>query len=347
METLFGSPTPPSSSFLLHYAPGWDALDRSEQAPVLLVHGTASNADHSWADPGVFGYCGALSCPDEGLMQFLASQGKRVFAVSFAQMQGDNIAWAEQIANAVAIVRERTGSPDVDLIAWSKGGFATQLFVSGLELSDNARMADCVQKLIFIGTPHKGLDYPFRYGILPSTGIYTMCGVGANAPSPHTMMTCYFVPYQQPELTIYATEEGDFYPGQRQMLYRWDELYPVSTINQDYYTTYYGGLGFVSESLGIDAAIEQGSLVAGLLERSIPSHIQVYSLCGGAADIPLVLNETAGPSDGVLLLDSCSYHDNIPRLAEAFVDEELNHFELGWAESAMLRIDGWLDQPWE
>jgi hypothetical protein len=46
------------------------------------------------------------------------------------------------------------------------------------------------------------------------------------------------------------------------MLARFDSTYGVDQTQDDWYTTYYGGTGFISTSKGIQQAIGAGSLVA-------------------------------------------------------------------------------------
>src|SRR5690554_5796632 len=108
-------------------------------------------------------------------------------------------------------------------------------------------------------------------------------------------MVCYGLWRSHPELSVFKTSAGDFFPGQRQMVARWDHKYPLPTLEQDWYTTYYGGLGFYTNGQGINAAINQGSLVSTILSAGTPSSVPVYLLCGGANDIPTIHNEHTGP----------------------------------------------------
>ncbi len=104
---------PHSSRFLLYYAPGWDTNPRPY--PVLLVHGANDTADRAWANPnelGGFG-CGAISCPETGLMQYLSQRGYKVFAINFPHKQGDNYYWAEQIHDAIQVIKSKTGADKV------------------------------------------------------------------------------------------------------------------------------------------------------------------------------------------------------------------------------------------
>ncbi len=167
-------------------------------------------------------------------------------------------------------------------------------------------------------------------------------GGTVNAPSPHTDMVCWGTWRHHPELSIYKTSLGDFFPGQKQMLARWDDVYPLPTWEQDWYTTYYGGLGLYTYGYGIDYAISQGSLVSTIRGAGVPESIATYLLCGGANDIPTIHNEHTGPSDGVVFIASCTDTTGIGNAAGVVVMNDLNHLKLGWAESAMAQIYSWL-----
>jgi len=129
--TLFGSAQPSGSQFLLYRAPGWQT---NAGAPVLLVMGANDDVDREYSDPaaGGSGTCGVLSCPTTGLMQFLTGAGYRVFAVDFADTQGDNYEWAQTISDALSRVKAETQTSSVDLVAWSKGAFAARMYVAGV-----------------------------------------------------------------------------------------------------------------------------------------------------------------------------------------------------------------------
>ncbi|HEX3650604.1 MAG TPA: lipase, partial [Pseudonocardiaceae bacterium] len=129
--TLFGSAQPHGSQFLLYRAPGWNT---NAGAPVLLVMGANDDVDREYSDPaaGGAGTCGVTACPTSGLMQFLSGQGFRVFAVDFADTQGDNLEWAQTISDALARVTAETGTTSADLVSWSKGAFAARMYVASV-----------------------------------------------------------------------------------------------------------------------------------------------------------------------------------------------------------------------
>ena len=341
--TFFGTAQPASSRFLLYYAPGWNT--GSKPVPVLLVHGANDNADRAWAAPNSGSNCGAASCPSTGMMQALSGQGYRVFAINFANKQGDNYYWGEAINDAVEVIKTRTGAAQVDVVAWSKGAFAARQYASSVYKTGGTAYAGNIRRLVLIGGPNKGIDFTFRHGILPSVGAYPLCGVSANGPAAHSSLLCYGVWSNHPDLTIYTTSSGNYFPGQKQMLYRWDSVYALPSSEQDWYTTYYGGWGYASYSDGIDVAINQGSLVSTIRSHGIPATVRTYLYCGGMNDIPSIHNEHTGPSDGVVFSASCSDTVGITTLGGKVTNSTLNHLKLAWDSSAVTQVQSWLAAP--
>ena len=340
--TFFGVARPSSSRFLLYYAPGWDT--GAKPVPVLLVHGANDSADRAWANPnelGGFG-CGAASCPSSGLMQYLSGRGYQVFAIGFPHKQGDNRYWAEQLHDAIDVVRSRTGAGAVDVVGWSKGAFAARMYAAGVRFPWGTPYAGDIRRLLLLGNPNQGYDYPFRHGWSHDFSIFPECGGTVNAPAPHTRMVCFGVWRDHPELSIFTTSAGDFFPGQKQMLARFDGVFPLPTAEQDWYTTYYGGQGFYTAGLGIQRAIDQGSLVGTVLAAPTPTSVPVHLLCGGAANIPTIHDEHTGPSDGVVFISSCSSTRSIGTIRGNVLLSTVNHLELGWAQPAMAQVETWL-----
>ena len=332
---------PDSSRFLLYYAPGYRTNPKA--TPVLLVHGANDNADRAWANPDELGSygCGSLFCPDTGMMQYLSGRGHKVFAINFPNKQGDNYYWAEQIHDAVQIIKSRTGARQVDVVGWSKGAFAARQYASSVNKSWGTPYAGDIRKLVLIGNPNEGFDYIFRHGWSHNFFIFPECGGQVNAPAPHTSMTCYGLERNNPEQSIYKTAAGDFYPGQRQMLAKFDDTYPLPTYEQDWYTTYYGGEGFYTFGYGIDRAIAQGSLVRPILNAGIPASMQTYLLSGNRNDISTVHNEHTGPSDGVVFIKSAASRRGIGNLA-GNETVPVNHLELGWSGYSKRQVAAWL-----
>jgi hypothetical protein len=340
--TFFDAAEPPGSEFLLYYAPGWNT--GTHAVPILLVMGAADTVDREYADPDLNGSdtCGAASCPTTGLMQYLSGQGYKVFAINFANPQGDNYQWAQSIADALGVVRQRTGASQVVLLAWSKGAFAARLYVASVAPSWGRPYQNDVSKLILLGGPNGGLDYTFAHGATQDVLVWPECGGTLNGPTAHTEFMCYDVYYYHPELSIYNTGGYDVYAGQEQMLARWDSTYGVDETQEDWYTTYYGGQGYISYGFGIQYAINQGSLVSTMLSQPIPTSVATYLLCGGDPDIPLFYNENRGPSDGVVFESSCLDTTGIPGPLSTKLVTGDNHLQLGWEATAESTIVGWL-----
>lgn len=342
--TFFGNVAQPASGrFLLYYGPGWDT--NPKPTPVLLVHGAFENADWAWANPADSPLgCGAASCPTAGLMQYLSDRGYKVFAISYPHGAGDNYYWSEQIYDAIQVIKSRTGAPQVDIVAWSKGTVASRMYVSGVRKSWGTPYASDVRRLVLVGGLNGGWDWPFRHGVYPSWSIFPECGGTLLGGSAHTNLNCFGFVYYHPELSVYKTAAGDFFPGLRQMLWRWDGVYPLDIFAPDYWSTYYGGWGFYSYSNGIVYAMNQspGSLVSTIRTAGIPGSVPTYLLCGGAADIPNWHNEHTGPSDGTVFVASCSDTGGIANVAGDVLLSTVNHLELVWDDSAMAQIESWL-----
>tara|TARA_R110002096_G_scaffold426090_1_gene635375 strand:- start:470 stop:1720 length:1251 start_codon:yes stop_codon:yes gene_type:complete len=339
--TFFGAGQPESGQFLLYHAPGWDS--NSEPTPVLLVHGAFENADWAWANPAESPLgCGATSCPTVGLMQHLSGLGRKVFAISYPHAAGDNYYWAEQINDAIEIIKSKTSATQVDVVAWSKGTVASRMFASNVHKGWGTPYASSIRRLILVGGLNNGWDWPFRHGVYPSWAIFPECGGTLLGGSAHTNLNCFGIYFYHPELSIYDTGAGDFFPGLKQMLSRWDSVYWLPVLDPDYWSTYYGGWGYYSYSNGINFAINQGSLIDTMRTAGTPSSIPTYLLCGGAADIPNWHNEHTGPSDGTVFVASCSDTGGIGTVAGSELLGDTNHLELVWENAPMAQIESWL-----
>ena len=355
-------PVPHSSVFIVYYAPGWDTAKQA--TPVLLVHG-ADQADRAWANPGELGDfgCGEKTCPKTGLMQSLSDEGYSVFAVSFAHVHGDNFFWAEQIHNAISVIRARTGAAKVDLIGWSKGTMPVRMYTSSLTQPWSTPYQDDVRKVVLIGGPNLGMDYSFRYGTALNGSVVIDFKGTNNAPIPHDEILFQLQWIQRPEHGIFKSAKGDNYRGQLQSLARWDAKYPLTPVANfglgefvvgDSESTYVGEAaakvkGVYARGKGIDAAIAQGSIIDDIVDAGVPAEIETYLLCG---DIDLkdsskmltgVPNEIAGPSDGVVFIDSCAAKDGIGNLVDTAI-LPWNHLQLGFKPEAVAKLVEWLGQ---
>lgn len=335
--TLFGSAKPPGSQFLLYRAPGWHT---NAGVPVLLVMGANDDVDREYSDPaaGGSGTCGVVSCPSTGLMQYLSGLGYRVFAVDFADTQGDNYEWAQTISDALARVKAETGTSSVDLVAWSKGAFAARMYVAGVAPSWGRPYQNDVAKLVLIGNPNGGLDYTFAHGTEGNPLIYPECGGSLNGPSPSQSYVCFGILYNEPNLSM----DSVYFTGQRQMLARFDGTYGIDETQDDWYTTYYGGTGFISVSKGIAESMSKGALVATIQATSVPSAVPTYLLCGGSPTLIGFYNENRGPSDGVVFDTSCEDTTGIGHVAGLTMVTGDNHLMLGWENTAEHAVSGWL-----
>jgi hypothetical protein len=328
---------PLSSRFLLYHGPKWQSGNKP--VPVLLVHGANQTADQAWANPNANGdyACGRQNCPPTGLMQYLDERGYKVFALGFPHKTGDGYYWSEQIADALRLIKAKTGAPEVDVIGWSKGAFNARMYASSLRRSWGSEYAGDVRKLILVGGPNKGFDWGYRHGWSHDFAIYPDCGGKLNAPAPHTSMVCFGQWRDGTQLSY----EGTAFPGGRQMLARWDDVYPLPAAEQDWHTTYHGGNGFYTKGRGIQYAIDQGSLVKPMVEAGVPGEVATYQLCGSTPDMPFLHNEHTGPSDGAVFIASCKATDGIGnRTATATLP--LNHLRLGWDEAAEAQMAEWL-----
>jgi len=334
-----GIATPNSARFLLYYAPSWNSNPKT--TPVLLVHGANQDADLAWANPndaGAYG-CGQASCPTTGLMQTLVAGGFRVFAIGFPHKNGNGYFWAEQIEDAIQVIKSRTGALSVDVVSWSKGAFNARMYVSSVKQSWGSAYQSDIRRLIMAGGPNNGIDLSFRHGWYFSLPVYPACGGTIDGPTPHDQLVCYGVWQNGPQWTYSSA----YFPGSAQMLKRWDSVYPLPPNEQDWYTTYYGGLGVYTHGNGIVAYMGP-SLVDTVRTAGTSNGVQVYNLCGNLNDIALLHNEHTGPSDGVLFIASCNDATGISNFGGSAV-VAVNHLGLGWNAPAVNQITAWLNAP--
>ena len=340
--TYFGNVTRPrSNAFLLYSAPHWQTGTKA--TPVLLVHGANDNADREWANPNETpSGCGQTTCPSTGLMQYLDTRGYKVFAIGFPHKQGDNLVQAQLVADAIGVIKARLGVTKVDLVGWSKGGFPARAYVSSVKPSWGRAYQGDVRKLVLIGNANNGLDYAWRHGAPGAILIYPECGGTLNGPAAVSTYECYGFLYDHPELSYTGTGSNNTFPGQRQMLKRWDGTYGLDSATQDWYTVYYGGWGYTSYSPGIQAAINQGSLVDTIRTAGVPSAVTTYLLCGGNPSLPYVYNENTGPSDGLVFRASCESTTGVAAVGGVTTVTSDNHLQLGWGSTESAQLVTWL-----
>lgn len=293
----FGSDKPHSGSVLLHYAGSPPPGVKKQPHPVVLVHGANKNGDFWW-DPHENG-------SQKGLPQRLRDQGFEVYAVSFAHPHDDNFVWAEQLANGIERVKELTGAEQVDLVAHSKGGAPARAYVSDMREPWMTPYRGDVHRLVLVGAANGGIDSSFRHASSNLALLSESDSPLLNAPmSWHSTKFMGVLPVDTTERS-FSNEKTDCWPGQDQLLARWDSKYPIAIWEQDSYTTYHGGEGFVSSSRGIDHYIAQGGhYIERLNEARIDPKVEVALLAGDNPNIPGIMNENTGPSDGLLFVDS-------------------------------------------
>lgn len=333
----FGSDTPHSGNVLLHYAGAPPAGVPHQKHPVVLVHGANKNGDFWW-DPEENG-------SQKGLPQKLRAEGFDVYAVSFAHPHDDNFFEAEQLSNSIKRVKQLTGADQVDLVAHSKGGPPARSYVSDFRKPWMTPYGNDVHRLVLVAAPNGGIDSSFRN----SSSNLALAGWSKspllNAPMSWDSMR-YFgtVPVDTTDKAFDASGK-DYWPGQDQILGKWDNKFPLPMWQQDWWTTYHGGTGFVSHSKGIDYYIKQGeNYIAGMNDKKISPEVQVAVLAGDNPNLPGILNEYTGPSDGLLFIDSALHVPNTPNVMTKQV-LHLNHKSLVSDEKGQTWISDTLKRP--
>ncbi len=282
---MFGTRTPHSSTFLLHAGPN---LGSTSGTPILLVPGAGDNASRGFVT----------------MAARLDLHGRPVYAMTFAHPHGHVFGHAEAIADALARVRADTGAAQVDVVAHSKGGVELAVYLShatGADWGDtptaNAYEAvgtpyrGDVRNAVFVAAPLGGIDTAFRW---TNGNLFSLDADTAIAP---TSWRAYRYGLVRTDLSAqdFLPEDGDLFPGQRQLLARQDHELPGANgtlgayaLQTDWYTTYEGGAGFFSDSDGIDAAIDAGgNLIATLARRGVDPGVRLHLLGG---DNPLMPN---------------------------------------------------------
>lgn len=325
----FQSTTPSSQFFLLHHLPPEKNAGR-KKTPVLLVHGASHQANLSW--------CKSFK-EEPGLLYFLNQIGYDVYAITFAHSHGDNLMQAIQVSNAIQRVCDRTGAEKVDLIAHSKGGMPTRLYVSDFCMSLNAPYQNNVRKYIMLGTPNRGIDFVFR-NITANYGVIRM---EINAPVACDSLLYYGTYLDTTDRSLYA--DGGAFPGQSQLLYRWDDKYPPPPETR---TLYYGGQNMYYHSRGIDIALQEGDrLIEKMIDTPVHPSIQLYALAGSHAFFDGIPGEKSGKSDGLVLVESVLDLESMathPHQIKRRDEMALNHLDLLYHEQAHQWVQSALEE---
>ncbi|RXT04147.1 triacylglycerol lipase [Ammoniphilus sp. CFH 90114] len=313
----FGTSTPHSRDVLLHHL----AADQpSLENPVLLVHGASHDANVAWAE----GFT-----KQKGLLYALHTAGRSVFAVTFAHPHGDNMLQAIQLSNVVKRIQELSQSDRLDLVAHSKGGIVALSYLAGMGASFDAAVEGQIEKVILLGTPNRGMDYPFRH-LLPNWWVKS---TQTSAPLAVDSMLWFGQYINTTPHSIYR--EGGAFPGLSQLLYRWDDRYPIQLTAQ---TLYHGGQNWLIHSRGIETAIEEGgNYMEKLLQSPIDRDIELHMLAGGHPLIKGYCTEWDGPSDGLVFVESALYSEGIVRTQDQVKRKTvlpLGHLDLLYHDTA-------------
>jgi pimeloyl-ACP methyl ester carboxylesterase len=286
IDDCFGTRRPHSSSFLLHVGLH-EREGAGEGTPILFVPGAADNGSRAFVT----------------LAAHMDALGRPVYALTFAHPHGDLLMQAEVVADAIARIRARTGAAEVDVVGHSKGAIAAAIYASnhaaaawGSSAYDRVgtRYRGDVRRLVLVAPPLGGLDTVYRW---PSTSLGALVSDAALWPS---AWQCYY-PYGTASGFYSALgaqdllpEDGDLFPGQRQLTLPQAHPLPGSlpwlgarALQQDWWTTWYGGLGYVSWSEGIDAAVDgSGDLLGWLEANGVDPDVEITLLAGNNPLLP-------------------------------------------------------------
>jgi pimeloyl-ACP methyl ester carboxylesterase len=332
VASSFGTSTPHSSQFLVHVGLHEPTATGT---PILFVPGAGDNGSRGFIT----------------LATRLDRINRPVFALTFAHPHGDVFQQAEIVADAVALIRERTGAELVDVVGHSKGGIAATVYASHHAGADWGSPAYAqhgttyrgdIRRLLLIATPLGGVDTSYRW-----PGI-NLVGLDADTAISPTSWDRYYpsttalpLVYEDLSDQDMMPDGRDLFPGQRQLLARQAPTLPgespwlgVYALQPDWYSTYEGGIGFQSRSDGIDAAIVQGGdLISRLRQVGVDPGVEVFMLAGTN---PLMPNGDADFAD-----QFASFGDIVdwPDLLDAMTDrgipvsadaDELDGLDRGW-----------------
>jgi triacylglycerol lipase len=327
----FHSARPSSSLVLLHYAKGWERT--TVAPPVILIHGAGLTSNDCYADRPIMQ-------AHEGLAARLSRAKRSVFAVTFAHGHGDNLLQAEALANAIARVKLVTHHKRVDLVAHSKGGMAARIYLSDAGARWATRYRKDVRRYVMLGTPNGGIDVGFAYPNLN----YWILEHKSSAPITFTQALYYGKNKEFADRTVYGPDSPC--PGQAQMITRWDARYGKTKAKGqfDVETTYEGGKGKVSTSLGIEKAIADGGrLMERLGKKGIHPSVELAVLAGTSNWLMGMVGERRGPSDGLLLVASALHTKPLLKRGAKLLCRDLrqfNHLQLVYEP----RANDWVEK---
>lgn len=348
--------------FLLGYGPGWQKA--TKPYPVLLVHGATCTMNRSWAHPWDIQTPSTITSP--GLMQYLAERGYAVFAISFPHTQGNNLIQSELLADAIEVVKTRTGKSKVDVVAHSKGNMAAMAYMSSLKdsWSDTTWMTGYrgdIRKYMAVASPFKGLDTMFRYYTANTSAIDN----NTNCPVAFYNAYIYFAYRNYYRWDMTDKYSSNYFQGQTQLLHNWrsDPDHPIPFNSESWtagdgnvtmYKLYDGGTSLYVKSEGIDNAIANSSGSTGtgyfvdkLNQKGLDPGIKLYVLYGTNQTIDYYwwypVGEKADASDGLLFVASATYTGGVTRRGAQLAAQQgmdYNHRDV----SRVTAAKSWIDQ---
>lgn len=321
----FGTDTPSSGTVLLHYAPGWNRA--TLPVPVLLVHGTGSNANHSF---------GVAREGRGEMVNHLVKRGHAVFAVSFAAPFGSNWLQREMLADAIARVKAVTGRAQVDLVGHSKGCVVARMYISNVLRPWGTPFAGDVRRAILIASPNLGLDFTFRH---PNSATFVFPAMGARFAAPRDLT--YGL-----DLDGSRGIFGGAHEGVLEMTADLAGAHPYSWLEVDGIVSRLGGWGTLGHYPGVKAAVKRsGDLIARLELAGVDPRVELALMAGTdpyfhppgefASRVP---GELDGPSDGLVLRESLEATGGLTRRGARVLEFKtlpINHGECVWKPDAL------------
>lgn len=203
------APPIPEASMTVPGADDMNCIPSPEHPrPVVLVHGTWSNAEATWSD----------------LAPQLREQGYCVFAMDYGQREGldpnnllnlwggaDIARSAGDLAAFVDVVRARTGADRVDIVGHSQGGILARQYLKfngGADVLNPSRNA--VKNVVTLGATNHGTTYDDKqfWGKLAELVGIPVVDVAAAAVGPSAVQQMVGSPFLQ-----ILNAGGDTLPG--------------------------------------------------------------------------------------------------------------------------------------
>lgn len=363
---LYKDDTSDASVMVLFSAPGWNFHTKT---PVLLIHGAGDDPNRAWVHP--YSLTTPESVPEaaQGFMQRFSNAGFPVFAVGFSHHHGCNYKQAEQIHNAIQIIKKKTRTDKVHILAHSKGNCAASIYVSGGKdvnpelFSFLSPFKKDVAQYIQIGPGNKGIDIIFRYYL---GNVYSLSNK-LSSPVCFYRAVYYGMWTDFYEKDIYkgnpGKEIGNYFPGQCQLVNNLvdDGLdfssysYTPIDFNLTMKACYYGGTTMYVQCYGIDHSMKEGGYtIKRLNEKGMDPSVSLINIYGtnpviqeidlGFIKIPIGVSDH--PSDGLVYSHSASYiKGHLSRGAKLTAQKafHLNHFGIAMKPEVFSWLEKLLD----